>query len=67
MRNGSHKDECEVNKEFLFNNISIGTVRFDLVVDNKFIIEMKIIQTIWDKEMNQLQRYLKLANYSLGY
>jgi GxxExxY protein len=41
--------------------------RIDLMVENKFIIEIKAVDTLNDVHLAQLITYLKLSNCKLGY
>ena len=45
----------------------MGSVRADMIVDNEYIIEMKSISKIGEKEINQLKRYLNIFNKSSGF
>ncbi|MDT3695523.1 MAG: GxxExxY protein [Ignavibacterium sp.] len=40
--------------------------RFDLIVENKLIIECKSVETLNDVHLSQVLTYLKLSKYKLG-
>ena len=76
FRNNSIPYQEEVVKIVKFKNEQIGTVRLDLIVDmgftpelreHKIIIELKALQKITDKEINQVQRYKKLTGINEAY
>jgi GxxExxY protein len=41
--------------------------RIDIIVENKFIIEVKSVEALNDVHMAQILTYLKLANCKLGF
>ncbi|SEG20756.1 GxxExxY protein [Halpernia humi] len=41
--------------------------RVDLMIENKFIIEVKAVESLHDVHLAQLLTYLKLSNCKLGY
>ena len=45
----------------------MGSVRADMIINNEYIIEMKSISKIGEKEINQLKRYLNIFNKSSGF
>ena len=48
-------------------NIFLGSVSADMIVNNEFVIEMKSISKIGEKEIKQLKRYLNVFNMSSGF
>jgi len=49
-----------------FNNKIIGRYYFDFLVDNKIVLELKIANDFYQKDINQLLSYLKYKGYRLG-
>ena len=47
-------------------NLEVG-YRVDLMIENKFIIEIKAVEELNDVHLAQLITYLKLSNCKLGY
>ena len=65
LRNIGYNVKKEFNVSVFYENVEVGVVRLDLLIDDRYIIEFKAISKITDKEKNQLKRYLKLtANLS---
>ena len=71
FRNNGFPYEEERVKSVKLKGEQIGTVRLDLIVDDhsnkKIIIELKAIQKITDKEINQVQRYQMLTQIDEAY
>lgn len=52
---------------FLYKEIKMEVgYRFDIIVENKIIIEVKSIETVAPVHYAQLLTYLKLSNMKLG-
>jgi GxxExxY protein len=45
----------------------VGTVRLDMIVNNEIIIEFKAIKKITNKEIKQLENYLRITKMKTGY
>ena len=67
LQDNGHKVEREVVRDIVYEKYILGSVRVDIVIDNEYIIEMKSISKIGEKEKNQLKRYLDLFNKDIGY
>ena len=67
LQDNGHKVEREVVRDIVYEKYILGSVRADIVIDNEYIIEMKSISKIGEKEINQLKRYLDLFNKDIGY
>ena len=67
LQDNGHKVEREVIRDIVYEKYILGSVRADIVIDNEYIIEMKSISKIGEKEINQLKRYLDLFNKDIGY
>ena len=50
--------EQELNLNIVYKGSNFGKIRLDLLVDKKYIIELKAIESVGFKEVKQLQRYL---------
>lgn len=66
-----HKSGLFVEKEksmpLIFEGIKLDCgYRIDLLVENKFVVEIKSIAEIHDVHLAQTLTYLKLGNYKLG-
>ena len=62
-----YKIEREVVRDVIYEKYILGSVRADMIVNNEYIIEMKSISKIGEKEINQLKRYLNIFNKSSGF
>ena len=63
----NHKVEREVTRDIIYENYILGSVRVDILLDDKYIIEMKSISKIGEKEINQIKRYLDIFNKKSGF
>ena len=54
----------KIEREVVYENYILGSVRAYMIVNNEFVIKMKSISTIGEKEINQLKRYLNIFNES---
>jgi GxxExxY protein len=50
-----------------FKGFSIGNVRCDIIIDHSIIIELKTVTKLRPCDRLQLENYLKLTGYSVGY
>ena len=50
----------ETNIAIFYRGEEVGTVRIDMLVDRKYLIEFKAISKITEKEINQVKRYLNI-------
>ena len=62
MKEKGYKIQKEVVRDVLYDYHVLGYIRPDIIVNNEYIIEMKSIDKIKDKEINQVERYLDLFN-----
>ena len=67
LHDNGHKIEREVVRDIVYESYILGSVRADIIIDNEYILEMKSISKIGEKEINQLKRYLDLFNMKVGY
>ncbi|MBU1888419.1 MAG: GxxExxY protein [Candidatus Omnitrophica bacterium] len=61
--------ECETEKEFqvFFQNKKVGSLRLDLIVENRVIVETKALPSnIPDVFMYQVLSYLKVSGLNVG-
>ena len=49
-----------------FQGKYIGIYYFDFLIDNKIILEIKVAEDFYQKDVNQLLSYLKHNQYRLG-
>ena len=66
LRFQGYNVELEVNKTILYRSHNVGTVRLDMVIDGKYIIEFKALAKLTKKEFNQLQQYKKISGINNG-
>jgi GxxExxY protein len=50
----------------MFEGIEVGQVRADLVIDGKFVVELKSVRSIKDDHATQCAMYMKLLNIDSG-
>ena len=63
-----HKVETEHNVSIFYKNKVIDTsLRLDLLVDQKVIIELKSVEDVLPVHFKQLRTYLKLMNLNQGW
>ena len=60
--------QYETEKEFKVNYKSkiIGTLRIDLIIENKVVVEVKAVNMIPDVFKQQILAYLKVSNIPIG-
>ena len=59
--------EKEKGLPLVFEEVKLDCgYRVDLLVENKLIIELKSVESLWDIHLAQTLTYLKLGNYKLG-
>ena len=58
LESKGYKVQREVFYDILYDYYILGYIRADIIVNSEFIIEMKSIEKIKDKEINQVERYL---------
>ena len=62
-----YKVQREVIKDIVYEYFILGNIRADIIINDQYIIEMKSVTKITDKETNQLVRYLEIFNMQTGY
>ena len=50
----------------MFEGVEVGQVRADLVIDGKFVVELKSVRSIKDDHATQCAMYMKLLNIDSG-
>jgi GxxExxY protein len=58
--------ETEKEIKIVYKNKEVGLHRFDILIDNKIIIELKAISKITDIHRAQIMSYLKAARLNVG-
>ena len=61
-----YKVQREVVTDILYDYYVLGSIRADIIIDDKYIIEMECLFKIGEQEIKQLQRYLDLFNIKQG-
>jgi GxxExxY protein len=56
----------EVKTEVVYRGVPIGLCRFDLVVENRVLVEIKSSKAIIDGDERQIQNYLKASRIEVG-
>ena len=59
--------ETEKYVPVIYKKQTIACLRTDICIDNKIVIEIKSIDKLRDKDIQQLETYLKIMNISEGY
>ena len=57
----------EVLIEVMYQGVSVGTYRIDLLVSNRIMLEVKSTKTISDGDERQLLNYLKATTIEVGF
>jgi GxxExxY protein len=60
------KVDREVPIEVQYKGVAVGQFRYDMIVEQRVIVEIKSQQTISVADERQLQNYLKASNVSVG-
>ena len=66
LRNNSFSVQQEVNIDVVYGLIHLGLIRADLVVNEKYIIELKAVDKLKPKHKSQLERYLKVIGKKMN-
>lgn len=66
LRKGLLKYETEKIVPIRYDNHVVGNVRIDLVINDDSIVELKSIAAIKQKEITQLENYMKLTGATEG-
>ena len=66
LRSNGHSYTSEVVIPIKYKGHSVGVIRPDIILEDKYILELKAIPSIKKKEINQLKTYLKHSNYEFG-
>ena len=64
LRNIKHQRQYKVNIQY--KNNSIGDGRFDLLIENKLVVELKTVDILLPLHKAQVISYLKATNLHLG-
>ena len=67
LENKGYKVQREVVKDILYDYHILGYGKADITVNNEYVFEMKSLEKIKDKEINQVERYSDLFNMKTGY
>lgn len=67
LRKEYNNVKSEVNLDVIHEGVTFGSVRADIIIDNKYIIEMKTVDVIKPKNISQLKRYLFLTKIKTGF
>ncbi|NQT49156.1 GxxExxY protein [Candidatus Kuenenbacteria bacterium] len=64
--NKGYKYKEQVVVDLMYKGIKETTRRFDFVVENKIVVELKVGSHIGKKEYEQVREYLKMSGLKLG-
>ena len=53
--------------EMIYKDVKVGEYIPDLIVFNKIIVDLKVIEKITHHEIGQIMNYLKITGLRLGY
>ena len=68
LEQNDHKVDVEVTIPLKYKDVEIGdALLVDMIIDDSVIIELKAIAKVWESETRQLNTYLFLTGYKLGY
>lgn len=56
----------EVHFPIKYKDQNIARYFFDFLIENKIILELKVAEDFYQKDVNQILSYLKYQNYRLG-
>ena len=59
-----YKVQREVIKDIVYEYFILGNIRADIIINDQYIIEMKSVTKITDKETNQLRKVLRNFQYA---
>jgi len=65
LRNINYQTETII--PITYKNHNVGSVRSDIIIDNKYVIELKSTSKIINSNRTQLSNYLKFLNLTDGY
>lgn len=60
------KAEQQKPLPLFFNNVKVGIQQFDLIVEERVLVEVKAVKAIGPAHISQLLGYLKNTKYQLG-
>lgn len=60
------KVETQKFIDLIYKNKKIGTHRLDLVIEDKVVVELKVVESFSIHHKAQLTSYLKASGYKLG-
>ncbi len=58
--------EKELPIKLTYNNTNIGRYFIDFLIEKKIILEIKVANGLYQKDMNQVLAYLKTKQFKLG-
>jgi len=58
--------QFQEEKEVLYEAEKVGAHRFDFLIDNRVIVEVKAIKCLEDIHFSQVRSYLKAWNLEIG-
>ena len=56
----------EVSQEIVYKGVVVGFCRFDVVVEDRVLVEVKASKTLTDGDTRQVLTYLKISKYEVG-
>jgi len=66
LRERGHAVVREVLSEVRYKGRSVATQRFDMVVDDRLIVENKAVEKLTSADRKQLINYLRATNFEVG-
>ena len=60
--NFKFEDYCAIKR----NNITLGGFRVDIIIEDKVVVELKLRNQIFKKDISQLLYYLKVKDIQTG-
>lgn len=66
LRCAGLKAEQQKPLPLFFNNVRVGTQVFDLIVEERILVEVKAVKTIATAHISQVLGYLKNTKFQLG-
>ena len=58
--------ECEVGVDVLFENVTVGQFRADMIIERVVVAEIKSSRSLSDADWKQLLNYLRATNLEVG-